>query len=109
MGLWKFNEGYDIHDLLRSNIPENLKLPGSQTDKIEYFSNGDRMTIDLANRELEYDSANPGSMASSRLSMKLHMWFSKGIISPIQYHQPQQPQQYSQAQQVRQVTQYDLY
>jgi len=81
--MWQFRNVDGLEDFLLKNLGADHLLPGSTSDEAVYFMNGDKMTINLKTGEMIWEPIEPGSMATSRLSMKLHIWFGKGIIYPV--------------------------
>lgn len=87
MSAWRFRHPEDVGDLIANDVGASFVLPkseGADPDVIELFHAGDRMTINAATGEMEFDSVNPGAFATSRLSLKLHQWFAKGVIRPVE-------------------------
>lgn len=74
----------DVESLIIESFPASMFLPSSDDTKIELFNNGDRMTIDLANKTMAFDGVDPTRVTSSRLNHKRHMWLSKGMIRPVE-------------------------
>lgn len=83
MTTWIFNEGVDIEETLLNGIEDKYLLPSRNPELVEYFMNGDKMSINISTREMEWEPLYPGEMHTSKLSLRLHQWFAKGIISPV--------------------------
>lgn len=83
MSMWKFNTP-DVETLLMERIDSKFMLPSvpDQPNLVRLFHNGDKMTVDLETGIMEWEPVEPGALGTSRLSMCLHQWFGKGIITP---------------------------
>lgn len=83
--MFKFrNSNIDIEGFLISQIEDSLMLPSNENkDIVEYFSNGDKMTVNLKTKEIDWNPINPGSMSTSKLSLRIHQWFGKGLIEGV--------------------------
>ncbi|MCM1214144.1 MAG: hypothetical protein NC548_06440 [Lachnospiraceae bacterium] len=83
MALWKFRDIENLEDFLLDTVGIDYLLPGSNHNEVIYFANGDKMTIDLSTGKMNWEPIRPGSFSTSRLALRLHQWFGKGIIHPI--------------------------
>lgn len=87
MARFEFFDKSSARELLDTSISKNLMLKRSEADESEdrvrtYFHNGDRLTVDLENGTLEWEPLDPGKLASSQLSMRIHQWLGKYRICP---------------------------
>lgn len=80
---YKFTRPSQLEDTLLESIDTDLLLPESEDGVLAYFHNGDKMTVSLKDGTIDFDSPHPGEMAGSKLSMRLHQWFAKGLVEPI--------------------------
>ena len=83
MTKFKFRNPETVEDTLLTSLDTKLIIPNdhkADPDEVTYFANGDRLTINMRTGEGIYDPVNAGSMCNSRISMKFHQWFGKGII-----------------------------
>ena len=83
MSMWKFQQTETLEDLLLSNLGDELIIPGGTDEQVIFFHNGDRLTVDLKTGITEWEPIKPGEFGSSRLSMRFHQWFGKGLIRPM--------------------------
>lgn len=88
MADYKFRDTInDLETFLLCNLGPELLIPSSNSDEAIFFQNGDKMTINLITREMVWEPIKPGEMFNSKLSLRLHHWFGKGIITPIKIDQ----------------------
>lgn len=74
-----------IEGLILNEVGEQFILKEARgNDRVVIFHNGDRMDIDLTKGTMDYDTAAPGQLGHSKLSLRLHQWFGKGIIHIVQ-------------------------
>lgn len=83
MALWQFQDIENLEDFLLDTVGVDYLLPGANSNEAIYFANGDKMTINLSTGKMNWEPIRPGSLATSRLALRLHQWFNKGIIRPI--------------------------
>ncbi len=69
--------------LLEEALGIDLLIPSGATDELVFFHNGDRMTVNAKTGMMQWEPLNPGELATSKLSMRVHQWFAKGIIYKI--------------------------
>lgn len=83
--MFKFRNMDNVEDFLLEYLGVEYLLTKSihSANTLIYFHNGDKLTVYLDTKELEWEPLRPGVMSSSRLSMRIHQWLSKGIIIPI--------------------------
>lgn len=87
MARFEFFDKSSARELLDTSISKNLMLKRSEADELDdrvrtYFHNGDRLTVDLEAGTLEWEPLDPGKLASSQLSMRIHQWLGKYRICP---------------------------
>lgn len=80
--MYKFREANGIEDFLLNSLGVDLIIPSSEPE-IVFFQNGDKMTVNVETGELIWEPIQPGEMFTSKLSLRIHQWFSKGIIVPM--------------------------
>ena len=81
MSKFKFKSTEGLNDFIVNNLGTDLILPESTSPEVvEFFSNGDRMAINVKSGDIDWDPLNSGSLTTSKLSLRLHQWFSKGLI-----------------------------
>lgn len=78
--MYKFRETSGIEDFLLNSLGIDLVIPSFSKEEIVFFHNGDKMTVNTETGELVWEPVYPGEMFTSKLSMRIHQWFSKGII-----------------------------
>ena len=78
--MYKFSRIPDIKNFVINSIGTNLLIPSDDNNKLVFFQNGDKMTIDCLGNNLLWEPISQGDMFSSKLSLRLHQWFGKGII-----------------------------
>lgn len=85
MSLFEFANKENIEDFLLENLGTEYLLLTKPKNvyTLDYFHNGDRMSVDTKEGIIEWDPINPGEAATSKLNMKIHHWFYKGIIRPL--------------------------
>lgn len=83
MSYWKFNSVSNLEDLLLNSIELELLLPSTSPGVLKYFHNGDKMTINLTTGAIEWEPIEPGSFTTSKLAIRFHQWFMKGLIHPV--------------------------
>ena len=81
--MYKFRETNGVEDFLLNSLGIDLVISSSSEDEIVFFQNGDKMTVNTETGELVWEPIYPGEMFTSKLSMRIHQWFSKGIIVPV--------------------------
>lgn len=81
--MYKFRETNGIEDFLLNSLGVDLIVPSPSKEEIVFFQNGDKMTVNTETGELLWEPIHPGEMFTSKLSLRIHQWFSKGIIVPI--------------------------
>lgn len=89
MTMFRFFDKSGARELLDASIDRKLLLKRSEDDELAdrvrtYFHNGDRLTVDLDAGTLEWDPVEPGKLASSQLSMRVHQWLGKYKIQVMQ-------------------------
>lgn len=80
---YKFRNISNIEEILLDSLGVDLLLPSSAQDCVEYFHNGDKMSINVSTGELIWEPIEPGSMWTSKLALRFHQWVGKGIIQYI--------------------------
>ena len=80
--MYTFREANGIEDFLLNSLGVDLIIPSSEPE-IVFFQNGDKMTVNVETGELIWEPIQPGEMFTSKLSLRIHQWFSKGIIVPM--------------------------
>lgn len=70
----------NIEDFMLSYIGIDLLIPSQGPDELTFFHNGDKLTVNTKTGKLLWEPLKPGEMATSKLSMRIHQWFGKGII-----------------------------
>ena len=83
--LYKFRN-VDIENFLLNTLGVDLIILSSRTEsenEITFFQNGDKMTVNTVTGEMIWEPLNPGDMFTSKLSLRLHQWFSKELIVPV--------------------------
>lgn len=82
--MFKFCRVENLEDwLLNEQLGSELLIDHSDPNVLVFFSNGDKMTVHISERIMEWEPISPGSLSTSRLSMRLHQWYGKGIIKEI--------------------------
>lgn len=81
--MFKFRNVQNLEDFLMESCGKELRIPSASKNEVVLFQNGDKMTVSLETGELQWEPVIPGEMFTSRLSLRLHQWFGKGIIVPI--------------------------
>lgn len=84
--MYEFTDRVDnVTDLLLESFESSLFLPTDNKDPntVVLFSNGDKMTVNIMDRTFIWEPIHPGAFATSKLSLRLHSWFSKGYIQKI--------------------------
>lgn len=81
--MFKFRNVRNLEDFLMKSCGKELRIPSASENEVILFHNGDKMTVNLETGELEWEPVIPGEMFTSRLSLRLHQWFGKGIIVPV--------------------------
>lgn len=81
--MYKFRETGGVEDFLLNSLGVDLIVPSSSETEIVFFQNGDKMTVNTETGELVWEPIQPGEAFTSKLSMRIHQWFSKGIIVPM--------------------------
>lgn len=85
MSKWIFKDYVDIEDLVfRSLDDKDLLPPTNDPDVLEYFSNGDRMSVNVKTRELYWEPSIPGVLTTSKLSLRMHQWVGKSLLRHIE-------------------------
>lgn len=80
MANYKFRNMENIEDFLLESLGCEMLLPESTDTELKFFHNGDIMTINTKSGTMLWEPISPGSMTTSKLSMRLHQWYGKGII-----------------------------
>lgn len=83
MSEWKFKNTPDVEDFTLNSLGIDLLISAPEDDAICFYSNGDMMTIWPKEDKLIWEPLHPGEMSTSKLSLRLHQWFGKGIIVPV--------------------------
>lgn len=84
--MYQFNYNGDLKKyLLEEQIGTELLIKNSlQTEDIlTFFSNGDKMVVNLTTKVMTWEPVCPGDPTTSRLSLRIHQWFIKGIIREV--------------------------
>lgn len=81
--MFKFRNVQNLEDFLMESCGKELRIPSASKNEVVLFQNGDKMTVSLETGELQWEPVIPGEIFTSRLSLRLHQWFGKGIIVPI--------------------------
>lgn len=81
--MWKFKNTQGLENFLLTTLGTDMQLPSADENKMVFFQNGDKMTIDLFTGDLLWEPIAPGTMFTSKLSLRLHQWYSMGLIIPI--------------------------
>lgn len=79
MHMYKFQHVPDVEELLLNSLGVDLILE-SPGDNLVYFHNGDKMTVNTATGEMCWEPIEPGSMSTSKLALRFHQWWGKGLI-----------------------------
>lgn len=82
MSMWQFRNPGEVEDVLLNSIGTDYIIPGGSNDQTVFFHNGDKLTVDMKTGVAEWEPITPGSITSSKLAMRVHQWFAKGIITP---------------------------
>lgn len=86
MSTFKFNERINVEEFLLESLGDSLIIPNHDfdgPDVVTFFHNGDIMKVDVKSGVLDWDTIHPGELGGSRLSLRIHQWFGKGIIIPV--------------------------
>ena len=86
MTTFKFRSPGEAQEILLDSLDTKLIIPNDQSDDpndVIYFANGDRLCVNMATGEGVYDPVHPGEAFSSRIAMKFHQWFAKGLITEV--------------------------
>lgn len=78
--MFKFRNVRNLEDFLMESCGKELRIPSASENEVILFHNGDKMTVNLETGEMEWEPVIPGKAYTSRLSLRLHQWFVKGII-----------------------------
>ena len=73
----------DLLEHLYDCIPKEMEVPG-EGNTVRFTHNGDDMAIELDTGIVHWEPLKPGDISSSKLSMRLHQWFGKGLIRPLE-------------------------
>lgn len=82
--MFKFRNVQNLEDFLMKSCGKELTIPSASKNEVVLFQNGDKMTVNLETGELQWEPVIPGEAFTSRLSLRLHQWFGKGIIIPVE-------------------------
>lgn len=82
MSMWQFQNPEKVEKVLLDSLGTDYIIPGGSNDQTVFFHNGDKMTVDMKTGLMEWEPITPGSFTTSKLAMRLHQWFAKGIIIP---------------------------
>lgn len=77
-----FRNKSNIETILINDLGTNLIISKSN-DIIKFFQNGDNLTVNTKTGEVEYDPICPGTIFTSKISLRINQWFAKGIIKSI--------------------------
>lgn len=78
--MYKFRNVQDLETFLLDSLGVDLIIPSAAPDEITFFSNGDKMTVNTSIGKLLWEPIKPGDMFTSKLSVRFHSWWGKGII-----------------------------
>lgn len=78
--MFKFRNIEDIETFLLESLGTELLIPSNKANEAVFFHNGDKMTVNITTGEVIWEPIKSGDMFTSRLSLRLHQWFGKGII-----------------------------
>lgn len=81
---YKFYNVPDLENFLLESLGVDFLLLSACPEQVEYFHNGDKMTIHIPTGELFWEPIEPGSFTTSRLAFRFHQWFVKGFIRLVQ-------------------------
>lgn len=81
--MYKFRDTQGLEDFLLDTLGVEFLIPSSNPGEVAYFHNGDKMTVNVETGEIDWEPISPGNMFTSRLSLRFHQWFGKGIIETI--------------------------
>ena len=83
--MYQFRNIDNIENFLLDTLGVDLIVPSrpESENEIVFFQNGDKMTVNTATGEMMWEPLKPGDMFTSKLSLRLHQWFSKGLIIPM--------------------------
>lgn len=81
--MYQFREVNGIREFLIEWFGEDLIIPSISENEISFFQKGDKMTVNTETGVMTWEPLKPGEMFTSKLSLRVHQWFAKGIIRPI--------------------------
>lgn len=81
--MYKFKNVNNVEDFLLETLGADLIIPSESKDEIVFFHNGDKMTVNTITGNMLWEPLKPGGIFTSKLSLRIHQWFSKEIIVPV--------------------------
>ncbi len=81
--MYKFNNISDVETFLLESLGTDLLLPGKSNNEAVFFHSGDKLTVDLKSGKFTWEPIEPGNMVTSKLSLRFHQWWGKGVISEV--------------------------
>lgn len=78
--MYRFRNIQGLEDFLLETLDEKFIIPSSNSEEIVFFHNGDKMTVNTNTGVIDWEPIKPGDMFTSKLSLRFHQWFGKGII-----------------------------
>jgi len=82
--MYKFNNVSGLDTFLLESLGVDLLLPSGSNDQVIFFHDGDKLTVNLTTGELCWEPIEPGKMSTSKLSLRFHQWWGKGLISKVE-------------------------
>lgn len=81
--MFKFRNVDNIRDFLIQSCGEDLIVKTELDSIIKLTQNGDDMYVNLTNGEIIWEPLDSQNVFHSKLSLRIHQWFGKGIIITI--------------------------
>lgn len=78
--MYEFTNIENLEEFLIESLGTEMIVLPYKAEETVFFHNGDKMTINTLTGSMIWEPIKPGCMSSSRLSMRFHQWFGKGII-----------------------------
>ncbi len=81
--MYRFDTVDGLDNMLIGSLGADTLVPGGDPDTRTFFHHGDKLTVNTRTGAADYEPIKPGDMFHSRISLRFHQWFGKGLVRPV--------------------------